>query len=369
MRAAHALVEAFAQRHPEIHVEHWDALDHLPGWFSRTYRKGYVLLVDRLPSLWRRVYDATDRSHSALGNLLTRIAGRRLVADVAHFKPDLVLCTHFLAPEVLAAARAKGRFDAPVEIVVTDHDAHSSWAWPGIRHAYVASELVAARFRMKHGFPAGALSVTGVPVRTAFAQPRDVEAVRARYGLDPQRPTVLFLSGGFVVGPLLESVRGLWADRPDLQVLAVCGSNERLQRRVERLDRPPGATLVALGFVEDVADLMAAADVVVAKSGGITTSECMAVGRPLLIAAHIAGQEERNADAVLAAGAGLRALSPEVVRYHVGRLLEDRWAHSRMVEAARAFGRPGAAAAIADAVAAKVARPDVLSGPRFHGAP
>jgi processive 1,2-diacylglycerol beta-glucosyltransferase len=369
VRAADALVEAFAQRHPTIHVEHWDALAHLPAWFSRTYRKGYVTLVDRLPMVWRKLYEATDRTHSAVGNLLTRLAGRRLVADVVAFKPDLVLCTHFLAPEVLASARAKGRFDAPVEIVVTDHDAHSSWAWPGVRHAYVASALVAGRFRLKHGFAAAALTVTGVPVRAAFAEPRDEVAVRARYGLDAGRPTVLFLSGGFVVGPLLDSITGLWSERPDLQVLAVCGTNARLKRRVERLDRPPGALLHALGFVEDVADLMSVADVVVAKSGGVTTAECMAMGRPLLIAAQIAGQEERNADAVLAAGAGLKALSSEEVRWHALRLVTDRWAHSRMQEAARAFGRPHAAADVADAVAAKVARPDALAGPRFHGAP
>jgi processive 1,2-diacylglycerol beta-glucosyltransferase len=256
-----------------------------------------------------------------------------------------------------------------VEIVVTDHDAHRSWHWPHVRHAYVASDLVAGRFRIKYGMPPEALTVTGIPVRKAFTQPRDVAATRARYGLDPDRPTVLFLSGGFAAGPVAEAITGLWARRPDLQVLAVCGTNERRRRTIERLDRPAGALLHALGFVPDVPDLMAAADLVVSKSGGISTSECMALGRPLLISSHIAGQEERNADAVTEAGAGARALSVDELIERATRLLGDPAALARMAAAASAFGRPDAASRIADAVARRVGAPLAPAGPRFHGAP
>jgi len=369
VKAGEAVTAALEERHPTLVVEHWDALDHLPRWYASTYRGGYVRLVDRHPHLWRRLYEASDRRHLWLGHQLTRLAGRRFLADVAAFRPDLVLCTHFLAPEVLSAAIERRLSDVRVEIVVTDHDAHRSWYWPHVRHAYVASELVAGRFRLKYGMPAEALTVTGIPVRKAFTQLRDVAATRARYGLDPRRPTLLFLSGGFAAGPVAEAIAALWTRRPDLQVFAVCGTNERLRRSVERLDRPAGALLHALGFVPDVPDLMAAADLVVSKSGGISTSECMALGRPLLISSHIAGQEERNADAVMEAGAGARALSVDELVQRATRLLDDPAALARMAAAARAFGRPDAAGRIADAVARRVGAPLAPRGPRFHGAP
>lgn len=369
VKAGEAVTAALEERHPTLVVEHWDALDHMPRWFTATYRGSYLRLVDRHPLLWRMVYDSSDRRHPRLGHLVSRWAARRFVADVAAFRPDLVLCTHFLAPEVLSAAIARGRLDVRVEIVVTDHDAHRSWHWPHVRHAYVASDLIAARFRLKYGMPAEALTVTGIPVRKAFGEARDVAATRARYGLDPGRPTMLFLSGGFVAGPVLESIAGLWVRRPDLQIFAVCGKNERMRRAVEKLDRPAGALLHALGFVPDVPDLMAVADIVVSKSGGITTSECMALGRPLLISGHIAGQEERNADAVMEAGAGARALSADELIHRAVTLLDDPAALGRMAAAARAFGRPQAAARVADAVALRVGGAAPPRGPRFHGAP
>lgn len=367
--AGEAVTQALRVGHPSLVVDHWDALDHMPSWYARTYRAGYLRLVDRHPLLWRWLYDSTDRAMPVVGHALTILGARRLVAEVAAWRPDLVLCTHFLAPEVLSRALAQGRLSTRVEIVVTDHDAHRTWAWPGVAHAYVASEVVAARFRMRHRMPADAVTVTGIPVRAEFATPRDLVGTRARYGLDPSRPTVLFLTGGFAAGPLWEAVSGIWAQRRDVQVLAVCGRNERLRRAVDRVDRPEGAVLHALGFVAEVADLMAVSDLVVSKSGGITTSECMAVGKPLLVSGHIAGQEERNADAVMAAGAGLRALTPEEICWRIGRLLSDPAALEAMTARARALGRPQAATGIADAVARRLLPATTPRGPRFHGAP
>lgn len=364
VKAAEALLEAFRARHPQLVVEHWDALDHMPGWFRGTYRRGYVALVDRFPGLWRRLYEATDRRHSWLGHRLTRLAGGRLVRDVVAWAPDLVLCTHFLAPELLSVAIGRGRLAAPLEVVVTDHDAHRAWHWPHVSRAYVSSEPVAARFAERYGLPREALVVTGIPVRAGFGATRDLAAVRARYGLAAGRPTVLFLSGGFAAAPFAEAIAALWRERPDVQVLAVCGRNERQRRAVEALARPAGAVLHALGFVHDVPDLMAVADLVVSKSGGITTSECMAAGRPLLVAAHIAGQEERNADAVEAAGAGVRALGPEGLRAQLLRLLADPQVLAAMQAAAQRFGRPGAAAAVADDVAARLAARPPVAGAR-----
>ncbi|MFM8980764.1 MAG: MGDG synthase family glycosyltransferase, partial [Planctomycetia bacterium] len=353
VKAAQALLEAFRARHPQLVVEHWDALDHMPAWFRGTYRRGYVALVDRFPGLWRRLYEATDRRHSRLGHLLTRLAGRRLVRDVLAWAPDLVLCTHFLAPELLSGARGDGRLAAPLEVVVTDHDAHRAWHWPHVSRAFVSSEPVAERFAQRYGLPRAALVVTGIPVRAGFGAPCDVAAVRERLGLVAGRPTVLFLSGGFAAAPVAPAIAALWRERPDVQVLAVCGTNVRQRRAVEALERPPGSVLHALGFVDEVPALMAVADVVVSKSGGITTSECMAAGRPLLVAAHIAGQEERNADAVVAAGAGVRGLGPEGLLASLRGRLGDPQALAAMPAAARGFGRPLAAEAVAADVAAR----------------
>ncbi|MDA1194826.1 MAG: glycosyltransferase [Planctomycetota bacterium] len=366
--AGRAVTSALRRRHPRLEVAHIDAVARMWSPYKQIYRTGYVRLVDKHPHLWRMLYEATDRSHPTVAHLLTRVAGGRFIRLVKRWDPDVIVCTHFLAPELLARPVTTGALRAPVHVVITDHDTHLSWNWPGIARYYVASEHVKARAALAFGFDEQRIEVTGIPVRHEFSEEPDVRRLRTRFGLDPERPTVLFLSGGFAPGPMCRAIQGIWRDRRDAQILAVCGRNERLRRRVDRLARPEGAVLHALGFLQDVRGMMAVADVVVAKSGGLTTSECMAVGRPLVISGSIPGQEERNADAVVEAGAGFRALTAPEIRYRVVRLLDDPDLRADVARRARRFGRPHAADQIADSVAAEALPVDGLWGPRFHGA-
>lgn len=366
--AGRAVTAALRSRHPLLEVAHVDTVARMWSPFKQIYRAGYERLVDKHPVLWRMVYEASNKAHPALGGLITRAAGSRFVRLVKRLDPDVIVCTHFLAPELLSRPIMKGRIRAPLHVVITDHDAHLSWNWPGVEHYYVASDLVKARVNLAFGCPEAKIDVTGIPIRPMFGEFIDAGAVRVRYGLDPGRPTVLFLSGGFAAGSMGKAIHGIWRDRRDVQVLAVCGRNERLRRRIERIARPEGAVLHALGFIQDVPGLMSVSDLVIAKSGGLTTSETMAMGKPLVISGSIPGQEERNADAVVEAGAGVRALSPEEVRYRVGLLLDDPDLHADMARRAARFGRPDAAAAIADRVAAAVLPAESVDRPRFHGA-
>jgi len=366
--AGKAVTAALCARHPEIQTDHVDCVALMNDVFKHIYRWGYVRLVDKHPLLWRHLYEVTNERTSKLGHALSVLGGRRFVRFVAEQKPDVVLCTHFLAPELLGRARRKGRLDAELHVVITDHDTHRNWYYPEVSRYYVASDLVKARLALTYGVDEARIVVTGIPVRPAFASEPTLGPIHVRYGLDPARPTVLFLTGGFHAGPMERSILGLWRERRDIQIIAVCGRGERLRRRIARLPRPAGATLLPLGFVDDVRDLMAVADAVVAKSGGMSTSECLAAGRPMIISGSIPGQEERNADAVVEARAGFRALTPQEVRWRIGRLLEDPDLRAGVARRARLAGRPNAAADIADAVAATLCTEEAPSGPRFHGA-
>lgn len=361
--------EAALRLHPAaFDVLHVDTVEQMMRAYTHVYRRGYVRLVDKAPELWRQLYALTNRKVNPITHALTRLCGRNFVETVRRFRPDVVLCTHFLAPEILSPHLRAGRLDVPIHAVVTDHDAHRIWYWPEVSRYYVATELVRARFAMQYGVNPNSIEVTGIPVRPEFAQTPDLAPIRLELGLDAARPVVLFLSGGFAAGPMTRAIHGVWLERRDAQIIAVCGRNERLRRRVARLARPSGAVLHPLGFVDDVASLMAVSDLVVAKSGGITTSECMAMGKPLVISGSIPGQEERNADAVIEAGAGVRALTPEEVRWRVGQLLEDPAGRAAMAERARAFGRPHAGRAVAEALVRHLDVSSPAAGPYFHGA-
>jgi processive 1,2-diacylglycerol beta-glucosyltransferase len=368
VKAAEAVAEAFRARHPQVDVAHLDALTKMSRWYTATYRRSYLRLVDRHPLLWRALYEATDRRPTAVGHALTVLAGRAFLDACRRWKPHAIVCTHFLAPELLDRDLRRHKLDTQLHVVVTDHDCHRAWWWPHTTRYHVSSDLVRARLSLRYGVPLDRIAVTGIPVRAQFAARHDLRAVRGRLGIDPGRPTVLFLTGGFAAGDLTRSILGLWTERRDAQVVAVCGRNVRLRRRVAALPRPSGAVLQVLGFLDAVAEVMAVADVVVTKSGGITVSEVTAMGKPLVISGSIPGQEERNADALVEAGAAVRALTPEEVRWRLARILEDPARRAAMCEASYEFGVPDAAARVADGVADCLGIGGVLPSPHFHGA-
>ena len=208
-------VEAALRLHPaRVDIHHVDTVEHMLRAYTHVYRRGYVKLVDKAPELWRRLYALTNRQVNPITHGLTRVAGRGFLQEVRRVRPDVVLCTHFLAPEILSPHLRAGKLDIPLHVVVTDHDAHRIWYWPEVDHYYVATELVRARFSMQYGVPMEAIDVTGIPVRPEFVRPPDPTAVRLQYGLDPERPVVVFLSGGFAAGPMARAIQRRVAGAP-----------------------------------------------------------------------------------------------------------------------------------------------------------
>ena len=88
---------------------------------------------------------------------------------------------------------------------------------------------------------------------------------------------------------------------------------------------------------------MGCADLAIGKPGGLTTSECLALGLPLIVFAPIPGQEERNCDYLLENGAGLKAVDAVALEYRVRALLTEPQRLARMRDNARRLGRPQAA--------------------------
>jgi len=267
---------------------------------------------------------------------------------VRGFDPDAVISTHFLPAQVFAPSRRKGRDAFCFGLVVTDFDVHAYWVQPSVDRLCVATEelkfVLAAR-----GVPAERITVTGIPISGAFSAPHDRTVLRASLGLTEDRPVVLVMGGGHGVGSLEETVRTALSCGP-ADVLAIAGRNDELKAALEKLAAPSGTRLHVFGFVTRIAELMAVADVAVTKSGGLTTSECLAMGLPMVVRDPIPGQEERNADFLLEAGAGLKANGAASLEFKLRALLNDRERLSRMSAAARSVGRPHAAAAALEAV-------------------
>jgi processive 1,2-diacylglycerol beta-glucosyltransferase len=347
VRAAQALEAAAGAATPPFEATHLDLLDLVPKDFRKLYGEQYIKLVEKLPQLWSYLYARTDRaSRDSLVGKLKRAAEklntRRLNDEIARLAPDAILCTHFLPAELLSRQRAKGKVLPPVWVQVTDFDVHALWVHPHVDRYCVASEEVAFRLADR-GVPAGKISVTGIPVMPQFSSVLTRAACAAELGVDPAKFTVLMMAGGAGVGSLDELAARVLALPGDVQLITLAGRNAELLKRLRSLAKQHPARLFPQGYTNTVERLMTAADLVVTKPGGLSVSECLAKGKPMLLVSPIPGQEERNADYLLEAGAAIKAVDGATLAFKLSRLRAEPARLAAMGEAAHKIATPHAA--------------------------
>jgi processive 1,2-diacylglycerol beta-glucosyltransferase len=345
VRAAQALEAAAQAAVPPIDATHVDLLTLVPKEFRKLYGEQYIRLVEKSPQLWSWLYARTDRPtrDSLVGKLkraAEKVNTRKLWDEIGRHAPDAILCTHFLPVELLSRARAKGRQTPPLWVQVTDFDVHALWIHPHVDRYCVASEEVAFRLADR-GVPRDRISVTGIPVMPQFSAQLDRTTCAAELGVDARRFTVLMMAGGAGVGARDERAARLLPG--DLQLIVLAGRNAELLRKLRTLAKRHPGRLFPLGFTTTVERVMATADLVVTKPGGLSVSECLATGRPMLLVSPIPGQEERNADYLLEAGAAVKAVDGPTLAYKLGRLLADRARLAAMGAAAHRIATPHAA--------------------------
>jgi processive 1,2-diacylglycerol beta-glucosyltransferase len=354
VRAAQAIEAAARVAAPPFDVTHLDLLAIAPAEFRRFYGAQYLKLVEKLPQLWSYLYAKTDRpSRDSLIGELKRAAEklnlRKLDGEIARFRPDAILCTHFLPAELLSRQRARRKAGAPdlpaLWVQVTDFDVHALWVHPHVDRYCVATDEVAFRLADR-GIAPEKIAVTGIPVMPQFAAPLDRKTCAGELGLDPAKFTVLMMAGGGGVGALDELAERVLRDAGDLQLVALAGRNEPLLKRLHALAQRHPGRLFPLGFTTTVERIMTAADLVITKPGGLSTSECLAKGKPMLLVSPIPGQEERNADYLLEAGAAVKAVDAATLAFKLRKLLRDPGRLARMSAASQSLGSPDAARAV-----------------------
>lgn len=350
-RAAESLAVALTQLEPSAIVREVDTLVFASRLYRGTYAASYNAMAARAPRLWGVLYHSwasapVNRSTAPVRLALDRMNLRRLVRVVENEEPDAVICTHFLPVEALSPRRGGGRLRVPLYCVITDFAAHPFWAFPHVDRYFVASVALAEELAGL-GVSADRIEVTGIPVDPKFARGVGRAAARERIGLAPGRPVVLVMGGGSGVGPLAEMAVRLGALAAHPIVLVMCGMNRRLRAKIESLPEARAGNVRALGFTRDVDVLLEACDLAVGKAGGLTCSEALIKGVPLVFFKPTPGQEVRNARYLEEAGAAFHANTEEEVEDVVGGLLRDPESRAQVSANASRVAAPHAAETIA----------------------
>lgn len=346
--AAAALEEAWRALRPADTVERVDLIKFFSPLHKKIYVDGYVQLVERAPELWGMLFSKTDnpkvvRRLGRLSRAFPSNSRKKFTNHLRQFKPDAVLCTHFTPLEALGLLNKPKTGGPPFVVsVVTDFEAHALWMNPCVDLYCVAAEETKARL-VARGVPQSGIVPTGIPIAAKFLSKPDPRAVRQTLGLRDDQPILLVLSGGFGMGPVAEILTELDKVPQSLQTVVVTGRNEELRRALAAQTRKHPTHV--LGFATNMHELMTVADLIVTKPGGLTTSEALALGKPLFILNPIPGQEAANSDFLLEHGAAAKVNRVEDLPFRIGQLLGSKKLVA-MAKAAKALGRPQSAMSV-----------------------
>lgn len=352
LRAALAVELALKELDPQATVRNVDALQLATGAFRRLYGQAYLDLVNKAPHVFGYLYDWVDRpprkgaGYQPFTLLLEKLSLRPFLELLKGETWDLIVNTHFLPAEIVASLRRKGELTTPQMTATTDFETHRLWANPPCEHYFTATAEGAA-YLTHWGVPAQDISVTGIPILPAFSRLKPRADCLERQELAGDRPIVLQLAGGFGVGPvhsILHSILDL--DEP-VELVVVAGRNEKLKKELGRVRVSSRHRLKVIGFTDQMDELMAVADVVVSKPGGLTSSEALACGAAMAIVNPIPGQESRNSDYLLENGAAVKINNVATLRHKLGALLRDPARLAQLKRNAQRLSRPGAAFEIA----------------------
>lgn len=297
-KAARALEAEYRSRVPEAAVDCRDILKLTPPVFGGGYRGVYLFLIQHLPKVWGFFFYLADAPWvfiplKPVRRLVNRLMAGRLERLVIDEKPDLIFSTHFMSTEVVGWLKRKKKTSAALVTVVTDFFPHYFWI-NGDVDEYVVALPETREALISRGIEASRIHVFGIPIEKKFSVRIPKAQVRARLSLDGLRFTVLFTSGGAAVGAVSRIAERLLALDPPLQLLVVCGTNHALRDSLSaETARYP--FLKVFGFVDNMDELMSAADLVIGKGGGLTLSESLAKEIPMAIFRPVPGQETWNA--------------------------------------------------------------------------
>jgi processive 1,2-diacylglycerol beta-glucosyltransferase len=349
LRAAQAVELALREVAPEATVRNVDVLELTNTAFRRVYGKAYLDLVNRVPHVLGYFYDLLDQPSRSGRNRTDRL---RLALEKLNLRGfirflkeepwDLVINTHFLPAEIIASLRKKGELQVPQVTATTDFETHRLWVNRPCDHYFTATEE-GAKYLQHWGVPGEQTTVTGIPIHPVFSKPKDRGECMKKHGLQGDRPIVLQLAGGFGVGPIEKLYRGLLEIERPIDLVVIAGKNEKVKADLEAQPPSPRHRVKILGFTTDIDELMAVADLVVSKPGGLTTSETLARGAVMVIVNPIPGQETRNSDFLLESGAAIKVNNIGTLPYKVGGLLADPARLARLKANVARIARPRAA--------------------------
>ena len=318
-------VEDTRQEPPTYRIEIVDVFEEYSRFPLREAVKLYGPTIRYNPSLYGRFFRITNRAQSvaAVKTMAGPLVHKGLLRLITCMQPDVIVSIHPMLNHITVEAIEDLGLKIPFLTVVTDLiSVHHSWYAPGA-DSYVVPTEPARQLYLKRGLDPEKIHVLGMPIDPKFTLPMpSKEALRRKMGLDLDIPVVLLTGGGDGAGGLRSAVHAISQARLPVQLLVIAGRNKRLFVQLQRERAHLKVPLKLFGFVNNMPEMMHAADVIVTKAGPGTISEALACNLPIVLSGFVPGQEEGNVTFVTENHIGVMAKEPPEIVNALRRLLK-----------------------------------------------
>ena len=302
LSAARSIKENMETNYEDIDVKLIDCMEYVNKTVNKITTKAYSEMAKKAPKTWGRVYWKSQKGPLAqISTTSNKILSIKLYKLLKDFEPNLIVSTHPFGSQMCAYLKKHGKLNAKIATVMTDYAPHDQWR---VFNKYVDYYFVSHDGMKKElhekGIPNEKIFATGIPLSNKFLLKYDKPTILKSFGLSPDKKTVLFFGGGeFGLGKTQTfKIFKSFVECPEnIQIVAISGKNQKMKEAfenlVESLNKKDSVKI--LEYTNQVPELMSISDLVVTKPGGLTTTESLASGLPIVVINPIPGQEEENA--------------------------------------------------------------------------
>ena len=339
-----------------------DTFEYVNPILSETISRGYLLSTKLTPKMYGQFYRMAEKKQSVDPNFLqktmNKIMSSKLMKFIRNYEPDAIIATHIFAAQIVTHLKRKGKIDCLTLGIVTDFTINPIWEETELDYYVTASRMLNLQLEKKGISPEKALPA-GIPIHPKFAGSVDKGEARASLGIG-DKTTVLVIMGSMGYGHIMKELIKLDEMKGDFQILCVCGNNKRLRTLVN--GHSWYKDMYCYGYVDNVDLMMDAADIIVTKPGGLTTSEFLAKGLPAILLDPIPGQEDRNVEFLLNNGLAIKVSPTFPIDEAMYQLMLHDWHLEMLSKAAKLMGKPNAAKDICSFVLEKCGSAALPSG-------
>lgn len=358
LSAANSIKQYIEQTHPDYEIKMVDCMKFINTNFEKFTTDAYKIMAKEMPYAWGALYKLSDKGPIFhISNFNNKIMSIKLYELFKNYNPDVVISTHPFSSQMTAWLKATKKINCKLANIMTDFAPQNQWL---VGHKYMDYIFVShegmKKKIAKKGIDENKIFATGIPLSSKFLQNFDKNEIKKSFNLDLNKKTILFFGGGeFGLGKdatikiLKAFINNL---KDEYQMVLIAGRNQKMFEKFTTIviKNQIEDKIKILSYTNQVPELMNISDLVITKPGGLTTTESLASGLPIIIINPIPGQEEENANFLVNSGVGFWIKKPDKAEMYVSEILGDSQKLKRMKIKSKIMAKKNSTQSICDII-------------------